>query len=510
MLFFRTVFYRPLSPTADTPADTRVAACGMASAISACIAVPVGSDRRFSHPGPRSLRRRPLPRWTSVKASAAAGASRTGERKEAEEILADFLRDTAGEHFDEVPAGSLDDVLATWDHPDAADAGALVGMIRTASGLDDEADDPPGKGGGRGGRGGPSPSASARGRAAGMFNVALSALDLRGGAQDAARDLVLNRMPKIGVKPDVVSYSLAIAACFHARSDADDLILAARRAAGADKRSNAKKPKRAKKKKGKGGEVNAGEGDSSLDSLVRTLWQDEHFAVVSKPAGMLTHPNETSGGAVRTLVEVLVDTFGDEGLSAINGLDARGIVHRLDKPTSGALLVAKTDLAHALCVAAWYQRKVTKTYLALVEGVPGRRRGRRGGDEGGDATEGTCDAPADGRPARSDWRVRETFGDGDGVCSLVEVTPRTGRKHQIRQHMGVALDAPLVGDPLYRRGKKPNTPAAAVPLLAGKPGSVIFLHAAALELRHPVTDEALRFSDPLPEAFEGLVSALRG
>ena len=76
--------------------------------------------------------------------------------------------------------------------------------------------------------------------------------------------------------------------------------------------------------------------------------------------------------------------------------------------------------------------------------------------------------------------------------------------------MGVALDAPLVGDPLYRRGKKPNTPAAAVPLLVGKPGSVIFLHAAALELRHPVTDEALRFSDPLPEAFEGLVSALRG
>ena len=84
---------------------------------------------------------------------------------------------------------------------------------------------------------------------------ALSALDLRGGAQDAARDLVLNRMPKIGVKPDVVSYSLAIAACFHAGSDADDLILAARRAAGVDKRSNAKKPKRAKKKKSQVGDI---------------------------------------------------------------------------------------------------------------------------------------------------------------------------------------------------------------------------------------------------------------
>ena len=343
-----------------------------------------------------------------------------------------------------------------------------------------------------------------------MFNVALSALDLRGGAHDAARDLVLVRMPEAGVEPDVVSYSLAIAACVHAGGDADDLIAAARRAAGADRRSRAKKPKRAKKKKkkGKGGDVDAAEGEN-----VKTLWEDEHFAVVSKPAGMLTHPNEASGGATRTLVETLLDAFGDEGLSAINGSDARGIVHRLDKPTSGAMLVAKTDLAHAMCVAAWYQRKVTKTYLALVEGVPGRRRGRRRGDDG-DAMEGTCVAPADGRPARSDWRVVETFGEEDGddaeqLCSLVEVKPRTGRRHQIRQHMGMALDAPLVGDPLYRRGKRPNTPAAAAPFLAGKPGSVLFLHSAALALRHPVTGEALSFSDPLPAAFEGLVSALR-
>ena len=342
-----------------------------------------------------------------------------------------------------------------------------------------------------------------------MFNVALSALDLRGGAHDAARDLVLVRMPEAGVAPDVVSYSLAVAACVHAGGDADDLIAAARRTAGADRRLNAKKPKRAKKRKGKSPErVDADEGEN-----VRTLWEDEHLAVVSKPAGMLTHPNEASGGATRTLVEALLDAFGDEGLSAINGADARGIVHRLDKPTSGAMLVAKTDLAHAMCVAAWYQRKVTKTYLALVEGVPGRRRGRRRGDDG-DAIEGTCVAPADGRPARSDWRVVETFGEEDGddaeqLCSLVEVKPRTGRRHQIRQHMGMALDAPLVGDPLYRRGKRPNTPAAAAPFLVGKPGSVLFLHSAALALRHPVTGEALSFSDPLPTAFEGLVSALR-
>ena len=244
---------------------------------------------------------------------------------------------------------------------------------------------------------------------------------------------------------------------------------------------------------------------------MRTLWEDEHLAVVSKPAGMLTHPNEASGGATRTLVEDLLDAFGDEGLSAINGADARGIVHRLDKPTSGAMLIAKTDLAHAMCVAAWYQRKVTKTYLALVEGVPGRRRGRRRGDDG-DAIEGTCVAPADGRPARSDWRVVETFGEEDGddaeqLCSLVEVTPRTGRRHQIRQHMGMALDAPLVGD-RDRRGKRPNTPAPRRrSLWASRARCCSSLRRA--RVRHPVTGEALSFSDPLPAAFEGLVSALR-
>ena len=482
----------------------------MASAVSAYAAVPVGFDRRLSHSEARALprARRSLPRCGSKTASAAVGAS-NGEKKEPDEILADFLRDTAGEHFDEIPAGSLDDALATWDHPDATDAGALARIISCASGLDEDEDAREVQGARGGARGGSSPSASARGRAAGMFNVALSALDLRGGAHDAARDLVLVRMPEAGVKPDVVSYSLAIAACVHAGGDADDLIAAARRTAGADRRLNAKKPKRAKKRKGKSPErVDAAEGEN-----VRTLWEDEHLAVVSKPAGMLTHPNEASGGATRTLVEDLLDAFGDEGLSAINGADARGIVHRLDKPTSGAMLIAKTDLAHAMCVAAWYQRKVTKTYLALVEGVPGRRRGRRRGDDG-DAMEGTCVAPADGRPARSDWRVVETFGEEDEddatqLCSLVEVTPRTGRRHQIRQHMGMALDAPLVGDPLYRRGKRLTTIAAAAPLLVGKPGSVLFLHAAALALRHPVTGEALSFSDPLPTAFEGLVSALR-
>ena len=111
---------------------------GMASAVSAYAVVPVGSDRRLSHSEARALprARRSLPRCRSKTASAAVCAS-NGEKKEPDEILADFLSDTAGEHFDEIPAGSLDDALATWDHPDATDAGALARIISCASGLEE-------------------------------------------------------------------------------------------------------------------------------------------------------------------------------------------------------------------------------------------------------------------------------------------------------------------------------------------------------------------------------------
>ena len=122
-------------------------------------------------------------------------------------------------------------------------------------------------------------------------------------------------------------------------------------------------------------------------------------------------------------------------------------------------------------------------------------------------------AVADGRPAVSDWRVLETFGVGSSTpTSLVEVRPRTGRKHQVRQHLGLVLDAPLVGDTLYRKGKAARTPPEAEAALAtagGKPGSVFYLHASALELTHPETGGALRFEDAPPPAFEGLLRALR-
>jgi 23S rRNA pseudouridine1911/1915/1917 synthase len=504
-------------------------------------------------------------------------------KRQPDEILLRFLEREAPEHFQSTAGEEVEEegddrlgvdaVLAAWEGAGSG-AASLAGIVARASGLDAAMKPEPSDGDGdgdkkrvgksgkgsnamqramqdatrQGGKGGKSSkrdaSAGVRGRAAGMFNVVLSALDIRGGAHEAALSLLYDYMPALGVAPDVVSYSLVAAACVHAGDDAaaGDVLAAARRAAGADKRANSKKKNKKGAGKKKGGKAAAAEEE---EEQLRVLWEDEHIAAVCKPAGVLVHP---TGGASSdkksaTLVDLLVARFGEDGFSGINGAEARGIVHRLDRPTSGVMLVARSDKAHALLVAAWYQRRVTKTYLALVEGVPGRpRRSRRtrslapgvGSGGGGDAAataddveteqlSGVVAADADGRPAKSSWRVKEIFGeeeegDSDGgggeatteTCSLVEVMPHTGRKHQVRQHMGLALDAPLVGDPLYRKGKSAHPPAAAAPLLrADKPGAVMFLHAAALELDHPVTGERLELRDPLPPAFDGLLAALR-
>ena len=408
----------------------------------------------------------------------------------------------SGDDDDEAGEGRLgvDAALAAWDGVMMGPA-SLAGIIARASGLDSGGDGVKAKGK----RGGGAFSPGATGRAAAMCNVVLSALDIRGGAHEDALSLLFEHMPAIGVDPDVVSYSLAAAAAMHAGDDAaaTDVLAHARRAVGADKRSNAKR-----KKKGRG----KGRGPEEEENL-RVLWEDEHVAAVFKPAGVLVHPVGGGGGGNKhraTLVDMLAERYGEEGLSAINGVSARGIVHRLDRPTSGVMLVARSDRAHALLVAAWYQRRVRKKYLALVEGLPGRRR-----ESGAGALSGVVVADVDRRPARSSWRVMETFegnGGSNTECSLVEVMPHTGRKHQVRQHMGLALDAPLIGDTLYRKGKPARTPPEAAPLLTAngaKPGSVFFLHAAGLTLDHPVTGTRLELSEPLPPTFERLLVALR-
>ena len=439
----------------------------------------------------------------------------------------------APEHFggDDVDAlFGADIALAKWEDPRATDPAFLAACVLRASGLD-EAERRAADArliGARTKKANPVDRAfsAARGRAASMFNLVLSALDMRGGAHAASLSVVFEEMPSARVAPDVVSHALARAACVSAGDDAGAgaLLAAARRAAGAPAERAATR--------------DASPIANPRAASLRVVYEDAHVVAVSKPAGVLTHEPKKRGAGPKTraskkkardgeaVSSALARAYGAGGLSAV-GAHVSGpcIVHRLDRPTTGVLLVAKTDEAHLSLVARWCQRRVRKTYLALTERHPGDVDARR--LKTARAREGRAAAPVDGKPARSDWRVLETF-EGDESAqhtfALVEVRPLTGRKHQIRQHMGLELRAPLVLDPLYRNGQPSfglprraeealETPGAGTGTARSKkkakPGNALFLHARSIELEHPITGEALVLEDPPPPAFEAVLEALR-
>jgi 23S rRNA pseudouridine1911/1915/1917 synthase len=210
------------------------------------------------------------------------------------------------------------------------------------------------------------------------------------------------------------------------------------------------------------------------------LFEDEVLAVLNKPAGLVVHPGPGHEGG--TLVSGLLHHFGS--LSQIGGVSRPGIVHRLDKETSGCLVVAKTDAAHRLLAAQFAGREVSKVYLALVSGSPRFRRGVVDAPIGRHAVNrkkmAIC-AIGRGRDAITEYRVLKSVG---GV-SLVECRPRTGRTHQIRVHLK-HLGCPVLGDPLYgRRGGFSRQ----------------MLHAWKLEFRHPVTGHRLAFEAAPPPEF---------
>ena len=441
----------------------------------------------------------------------------------------------APEHFggDDVDAlFGADIALAKWEDPRATDPAFLAACVLRASGLD-EAERRAADArltGARAKKANPVDRAfsAARGRAASMFNLVLSALDMRGGAHAASLSVVFEEMPSARVAPDVVSHALVAAACVAGGDDqgAAAALAAARRDAGAFS-----SPK-TKNKTPTGTHAT----ESQLGMNIRVLYEDAHLLAVSKPAGVLTHEPRGAGPKKRApkkkardgdaVSSALARAYGAGGLSAVGAhVSGPGIVHRLDRPTTGVLLVAKTDEAHLSLVARWFQRRVRKTYLALTERHPGDVDARR--LKTARAFEGRAAAPVDGKPARSDWRVLETF-EGDESAqhafALVEVRPLTGRKHQIRQHMGLELRAPLVLDPLYRNGQPSfglprraeealETPGAGTGTARSKkkakPGNALFLHARSIELEHPITGEALVLEDPPPPAFEAVLEALR-
>jgi 23S rRNA pseudouridine1911/1915/1917 synthase len=218
------------------------------------------------------------------------------------------------------------------------------------------------------------------------------------------------------------------------------------------------------------------------------VYEDHDLLVVDKPAGMAVHPG--AGRSRHTLVNALLARCPD--LAGVGGVLRPGIVHRLDKDTSGLLLVAKNDRAHTALSQQLKERTVEKGYLALVTGRLDPIEGVIEGAIGRDPRNRKRMAVVEGgRPARTAYRVRERLHD----CTLVEVTPSTGRTHQIRVHLA-AVGHPIVGDAVY-----------------GRPSALVerqFLHACRLGFDHPADGRRLVFESPLPpDLQQALRSAAR-
>jgi 23S rRNA pseudouridine1911/1915/1917 synthase len=230
--------------------------------------------------------------------------------------------------------------------------------------------------------------------------------------------------------------------------------------------------------------------------------QDAHLLVLDKPAGLAVHPG--AGRATGTLVNALLHHVRD--LSGVGGVLRPGIVHRLDRGTSGLLVVAKDDATHRALARQFAAREVEKEYLALVLGVPALREGRIEAPIGRDPRRRktmSVRAPR-GRTARTDWRVVERF---DGAA-LLRVRLHTGRTHQIRVHLA-SIGHPVAGDATYGGTRTPpSRGAAARTALAAlrRPA----LHAARLAFTHPHTGQRLAFESPLPADLAALLERLRG
>jgi 23S rRNA pseudouridine1911/1915/1917 synthase len=237
------------------------------------------------------------------------------------------------------------------------------------------------------------------------------------------------------------------------------------------------------------------------DIEVAVVHEDGRLLVVDKPAGLVVHPG--AGTARGTLVNALLGHVHD--LSGVGGVLRPGIVHRLDKGTSGLLVVAKDDETHRALVRQFAGRTVEKEYLALVLGVPSRPAGEIDAPIGRDPVHRqrmSVRAPR-GREARTSWRVEELF---DGAA-LLRVRIHTGRTHQIRVHLS-SIGHPVAGDPTYGGNRTPSSRRAAARealLSLGRPA----LHAARLAFTHPASGERLSFEAPLPPELLALLERLR-
>jgi 23S rRNA pseudouridine1911/1915/1917 synthase len=233
---------------------------------------------------------------------------------------------------------------------------------------------------------------------------------------------------------------------------------------------------------------------------LKILYEDPSLLVVCKPAGVVVHPG--AGAARGTLAAALLEHCG--ALSQIGGVFRPGIVHRLDKGTSGLLVVAKTDQAHRSLSAQFKGRTVTKIYTAICLGTPRPGQGTIALPIGRDPRHRQRMAVIDGgRDARTDYEVTELLG----VASVVRLTLHTGRTHQIRVHLA-SRKCPLVGDTTYGASSfASRAPEPVRALLLGFPRPA--LHAQILGFVHPLIGEPLRFEEPWPQDLERLRVELR-
>lgn len=221
------------------------------------------------------------------------------------------------------------------------------------------------------------------------------------------------------------------------------------------------------------------------DIPIEILYQDSDILVINKPSGLVVHP--AAGNPDGTLVNALLHHCDD--LSGIGGETRPGIVHRLDKDTSGCIVVAKHDRSHRRLTESFADRRIAKTYLAVVNGVPQKHEGRQQNFIGRHPVDRKRMAilyDGAGKEAITEWKRLAVHKD----CALIQCRLLTGRTHQIRVHMKDGLACPIIGDPIYGHPSKQKVPTAR-----------LMLHAWKLAFNHPLTERPLAFEATIPPEF---------